>query len=80
MAKYHSLRVWQLAMANLALVQEDLPKIKGLTDVSNQMRRCAQSVVANICEGSGRGYDGEFKKFLCTARGSNHELLSWLFM
>ncbi len=46
-------------------------EIYGLTA---QMRRSAVSVPSNIAEGQGRASKGEFKQFLCMARGSLFEL------
>ena len=57
----------------------DFPKteVYGLT---NQIRRSAVSIPSNIAEGSGRGTDKDFKKFLHTAYGSSCELETQLMI
>jgi four helix bundle protein len=66
----------QLTEAIYRLTQ-DFPgaELYGLT---SQIRRCAVSVPSNIAEGQGRGSRGEFRQFLCIARGSTCELQTQL--
>jgi four helix bundle protein len=73
---YRELIAWQKSIALAQLVYQcskGFPReeIYGLT---SQMRRAAVSVPSNIAEGQGRATRGEFKQFLCTARGSLFEL------
>jgi four helix bundle protein len=46
--------------------------------VGIQIIKSADSVGANIAEGSGRGTNAEFKRFLRISRGSLYETLHWL--
>ena len=73
---YRDLDVWQLAM-RLAHQAYDcttlFPPIERYV-LLPQVRRAALSVPANIAEGRGRAYTGEFLNFLSTARGSVSEL------
>ena len=73
---YRDLIVWQKAMTlvtDVYRVTGSFPKteIYGLT---SQLRRAAVSVPSNIAEGQGRASTGEFKQFLCHARGSLLEI------
>lgn len=46
--------------------------------IISQIRRSAVSITSNIAEGSGKGTDNHFKKFLEDALGSSFELESQL--
>jgi four helix bundle protein len=50
-------------------------EIYGLT---SQLRRAGVSVASNIAEGYGRGTKGEYRNFLCMARGSTLEIQTQL--
>ena len=51
-----------------------------LYGITNQMRRCAVSIPANIAEGSGRKNKAEFIQFLHIALGSASELETHLLI
>lgn len=46
--------------------------------VGKQLIRSADSIGANVAEGSGRGTDPEVRRFLRVARGSLYETQHWL--
>jgi four helix bundle protein len=74
--RYQQLVVWRKAMQ---LVTEVYRVTGGFPDTEkfglvSQMRRAAVSLPSNIAEGTGRGTDKEFSRFLQIARGSLFEL------
>lgn len=76
MHNFRKLTVWNSAMSltvELYKVSEGFPKpeMYGLT---SQMRRAAVSIPSNIAEGSGRGSDKDFCRFLDIAISSCFEL------
>ena len=73
---YRDLKVWQRAMDLVELsyaVVGRLPKEEKYA-LSDQIRRCAVSVPANIAEGQKRNSRKEFIQFCSIARGSLGEL------
>lgn len=80
--KYQQLIVWQKAML---LVSEIYRLTQGFPDnekfgLTSQLRRAAVSVPSNIAEGSGRGSDKDFCRFLYQARGSLTEIETQLLI
>ena len=80
MARYHSLRVWKLALEIVKQTHLDIKSLRGEADLRDQMKRASKSVVANICEGAERRTDKEYRHFLSIARGSASELMAWYEM
>jgi four helix bundle protein len=80
--KFEDLQVWQDARILVKRVYQLTAKFPshetfGLT---NQLRRAAVSVMANIAEGFERGSNSEFIQFLFMARASNAEVRSHLYV
>ena len=73
---YRELIAWQKAMDLVAAVYaltRSFPKDE-LYGLTNQLRRAAVSVPANIAEGQGRGIGGEFAHHLRIANASRQEV------
>ena len=82
MQDFRKLQVWQKAHSitlQIYKVSRDFPSEErfGLT---NQIRRCAASIGANISEGSCRGSDADFRRFLRIAMGSAAECENHLIL
>lgn len=78
MASYKDLRVWQRAMDLVAAAYDlcrMLPKEETYA-MSDQIRRAAVFIPANIAEGQARKNKKEFVRFLYIAHGSLAELLT----
>ncbi|MDR0461667.1 MAG: four helix bundle protein [Nitrososphaerota archaeon] len=74
--KYDDLIVWQKAM-DLVVETYNLAKLlpsEELYALSDQMKRAAVSIPANIAEGQERSTTKDFVKFLYIAKGSKAEL------
>ena len=76
MEDFKNLRVWEKAYElTLSVYQKTrtFPK-EEMYGLTNQLRRAASSVGANIAEGCGRRSDPEMRRFLKIARGSANEV------
>lgn len=79
---YRDLKVWQNAMdvaERCYGLTQDFPKSETY-GISNQIRRAAVSVPANIAEGYGRDSTGNFVTFLQVSQGSLKELETLLLL
>jgi four helix bundle protein len=82
MPSYRELRVWQEAMSlaeECYLITRAFPRSEAF-GLTNQIRRAAGSVPANIAEGYGRGTDRDYANSLRIARGSLRELETHLLL
>lgn len=82
MTKFKELEVWQRAIDfNMKLIElmKELPKSE-LYSLQDQCKRASVSISSNIAEGSGRGSDKDFSRFLKIALSSAYELESQLII
>ena len=78
MHNFKELIVWQKTrtlVKQVYLITNEFPATEKYNLVS-QMQTCAVSIMSNIAEGSGRGSDIDFARFLDMSLGSGHELES----
>ena len=79
---FKKLDVYNIAHAfvlNIYKATKTFPKAE-IYGITNQLRRASTSITANIAEGSGRGTDNEFARFLFIALGSVKECEQFLML
>lgn len=81
MQDFTKLRVWNEAHAFAVAIDRALANAaKGRADLTNQLRRSADSIAANIAEGAGQVTDPQFARFLVVALGSTTESTNHLML
>ena len=76
MKDFRNLQVWNKAHRLVLASYRStggFPK-QEIYGITNQVRRCAASIAANIAEGCGKRGNGEFQRYLNIAAGSASEL------
>ncbi len=82
MHNFKELKIWQKGRAfvkDIYILTRKFPN-EELFVLTSQMRRAAISIPSNISEGSGRGTNKDFARFLDIATGSAYELESQLYI
>ncbi len=82
MHNFKELKIWQKSrrfVKDIYVLTRQFPKDE-LFVLTSQMRRAAISIPSNIAEGSGRGTDKDFLRFLDIATGSAFELESQIYI
>jgi four helix bundle protein len=82
MQNYKELKVWEKAHGFTLKVYEHSSKFpkEETYSLTNQLRRAASSIPANIAEGSGKNTQAEFAHFLNIALGSANEAEYFLLL
>ena len=82
MHNYKNLKIWQQSRTLVKLVYEitGFFPTKEQFGLTSQIQRAAVSIPANIAEGSGRGSDKDFSRFLDIAVASSFELETELLL
>lgn len=80
--RFEKLEVWKDARHFISVVYKITARFPageqfGLT---NQIRRAAISIALNIAEGSAKGSDADFRRFLKMAQGSLHETVTGFYI
>src|SRR5438067_13316536 len=77
---FENLRIYELSEKLADKVWESVLPWDGFSKdtVGRQLVRAADSIGANIAEGSGRGSSPDYRRFLRISRGSLYETLHWL--
>ena len=75
-----NLLVWREALALAVRIEEAAQQVRGITaaNASSQLIRAADSIVANIAEGYGRGVSRDGLRFFRMAKSSADEVESHL--
>lgn len=82
MHNFRELLVWQRSrelVKDIYKITAEYPQLEKF-NLCSQMQRAAVSVPSTIAEGSGRGSDADFARFLDMSMGSSHELETQLFV
>lgn len=79
-ANFENLRIYLLSERLADQVWHVVARWDGFArdTVGKQLVRAADSIGANIAEGSGRGSSTDYRRFLRMSRGSLYETLHWL--
>lgn len=77
---FENLRIYQLSEKLADRIWESVSHWDGFAKdtVGKQLVRAADSIGANIAEGSGRGSSQDYRRYLRISRGSLYETLHWL--
>lgn len=80
--RFEKLEVWKDARNFISLVYEitTLFPTSERFGLINQIRRAAVSITLNIAEGSTKGSDADFRRFLKMAQGSLHETITGFYI
>lgn len=80
--RFESLEIWQMAREYSDAIYKTVTRFPDVERYSlgNQITRAANSICLNIAEGSGRGTDPDFNRFLLMARGSTFEVAGALIL
>ena len=80
MSKFKQLRVWQNSIELDSKIQDSLKILPDnfYMNIKDQVKRSSISISSNIAEGSGRGTDKDYVRFLRIALSSSYELESQL--
>lgn len=75
MQNYKDLKVWQKAHLFTLTIYNETKKFpkEELYSLTNQLRRCAASIPANMAEGCGKNTNQEFAHYLNISLGSANE-------
>jgi four helix bundle protein len=74
MSRFTNFEVWRQARELLRVVSTATAGMRTEGDLKAQIRRAAISIASNIAEGSERGSDRDFHRFLAVACGSAAEV------
>lgn len=80
---FKNLEVWQRSISlacDILDICENLHSNRKHYRLIEQIEAASASISANIAEGRGRSSQKEFRQFLCIARGSLFETLSFLYL